>query len=75
MVRFAVCPAADVHEPGKMVKETFPATSQPNVPVPTEPVPSVTVAKIAPSPTAVGVPEMTPVEELIDIPAGRPVAL
>ena len=32
-----------------MVKETLPATSQPNVPVPAEPVPSVTVAEIAPS--------------------------
>ena len=43
--------------------------------VPEAPVVSVAVTVTAELPDAVGVPEITPVEVLIDRPAGRPVAL
>ena len=49
-------------------------TVQLNVAEPDAPVVSLTVTVALPVPAAVGVPEIRPVEELIDSPAGRPVA-
>ncbi len=42
--------------------------------LPAAPVPSVAVTVTLEVPVALGVPEIRPVEELIDRPAGRPVA-
>ena len=49
-------------------------TVQLNVAEPDAPVPSLAVTVALPVPVAVGVPEISPVEELIDSPAGSPVA-
>src|ERR1035441_6432260 len=51
------------------------ATDQVNVVDPDAPVASRTVTVTVDVPPAVGVPEISPVEELIDRPAGRPAAL
>src|SRR5258708_5464990 len=48
---------------------------QVNVAEPDAPVPSVAVTVTVEVPAAVGVPEISPVEELADRPAGRPEAL
>src|SRR5215472_16136186 len=50
-------------------------TVQLKVAEPEAPVVSVAVAVTLPLPAAVGVPEISPVEELMDSPAGSPVAL
>ena len=50
-------------------------TVQLNEAEPEAPVPSVAVTVTLLVPAVVGVPEMSPVEELIDSPAGRPLAL
>ena len=50
-------------------------TVQVNEAVPSAPVVSVAVTVTLDVPAVVGVPEISPVEELIDSPAGRPVAL
>src|SRR3984885_6153683 len=50
-------------------------TVQVNVAVPFAPVVSVAVTVTDDVPAVVGVPEISPVEELIDSPAGRPVAV
>ncbi len=50
-------------------------TVQVNEVEPVAPVPSRAVTVTFDVPAAVGVPEISPVEELIDRPAGRPVAL
>ena len=49
-------------------------TVQENVAEPEAPEPSVAVTVTEEAPGAVGVPEMDPVDELIESPAGRPVA-
>src|SRR5579871_4080820 len=49
-------------------------TVQVNEVEPEAPVPSVTVTVTLEVPAALGVPEIRPVEELIDRPAGRPLA-
>ena len=50
-------------------------TVQPNEAEPAAPVPSRAVTVTLDVPAVVGVPEISPDEELIDSPAGRPVAL
>jgi hypothetical protein len=50
-------------------------TVQVNVAEPDAPVVSVAVTVTLEVPAVVGVPEISPVEELTDSPAGRPVAL
>src|SRR5258706_12519594 len=50
-------------------------TVQLNVAEPDAPVVSVAATVTPPLPAVVGVPEISPVEELMDTPAGRPVAL
>ena len=52
-----------------------PVMVQVKLAVPFAPVVSVAVTVTLELPAAVGVPEIRPVEELIDRPAGRPVAL
>jgi len=52
-----------------------PDTDQVNVVDPVAPVLSLAVTVTEDDPDAVGVPEITPVEELIDRPAGSPLAL
>ena len=52
-----------------------PLTVQVNVVDPVAPVPSVAVTVTVNVPPAVGVPEISPVEELIDRPAGSPAAV
>ena len=49
-------------------------TVQVNVADPDAPVPSFAVTVTVEDPAVVGVPEISPVEELIDRPAGNPVA-
>jgi hypothetical protein len=63
--------------PGLVTVTVFPVggvTVQVKEALPDAPVPSVAVTVTLEFPVAVGVPEISPVEELIDSPAGRPVA-
>jgi hypothetical protein len=57
-----------------LVTETVEETDQANDAEPLNPAPSVAVTVTDDTPGVVGVPEMVPIDELIERPAGRPVA-
>ena len=65
-------PAVDDCGPGEVTVIVLPVTLQAKDAEPVAPVPSPAVTVAEKVPTTLGVPLMTPVEELIERPAGRP---
>ena len=74
----AAVPTVDVWLPGPVTVTVLPPgafTVQVNEALPVAPVVSLAVAVTVDVPAVVGVPEISPVDALMDSPAGRPVAL